>query len=132
MQNITIIDGTYKIRGNDTSVAGLTFPLVEEFKMGARGGYVTVDGTAVAGFPDRNIKIKVSGPEDYELADKNAKIAQREESDEEIIERIRTRFDMLKDMTWYYTVRSDQRSNEPDRTVLQTVQDGRQRQGCGV
>jgi len=99
MQNITIINGTYKIRGNDTSVAGLVFPLVEEFKMGARGGYVTVDGTAIAGFPDRNIKIKVDGPEDYELAGKGVEVTKREETDEEIIERIRTRFDMLKDMT---------------------------------
>ena len=49
MQNVTIIEGTYKIRGNDTSVAGLTFPLVEEFKMGKTGGYVTVDGSAVNG-----------------------------------------------------------------------------------
>src|SRR6056300_138255 len=100
MQNITIIEGTYKIRGNDTSVAGLTFPLVEEFKMGARGGYVTVDGSAVNGFPDRNIKIKCGGPEDYEIAGADSsKVTQREETDEEIIERIRTRFDMLKDMT---------------------------------
>jgi replicative DNA helicase len=99
MQNVTIIEGTYKIRGNDTSVAGLTFPMVEEFKMGKAGGYVTVDGSAVAGFPDRNIKIKVAGPEDYELAGDGTKITQRDETDEEIIERIRTRFDMLKDMT---------------------------------
>ena len=99
MQNVTIINGTYKIRGNDTSVAGLTFPLVEEFKMGVKGGYVTVDGSAVAGFPDRNLKIKVSGPEDYEIVGAEVKVTQREETDEEIIERIRTRFDMLKDMT---------------------------------
>ena len=99
MQNVTIINGTYKIRGNDTSVAGLTFPLVEEFKMGKTGGYVTVDGSAVAGFPDRNIKIKCDSPEDYELAGAGVKVSQREESDEEIIERIRARFDMLKDMT---------------------------------
>ena len=99
MTNVTIISGTYKIRGNDTDVSGLTFPLVEEFKMGARGGYVTVDGTAIPGFPDRNIKIKCGGPEDYEVAGKDVKIVQREESDEEIIERIRVRFDMLKDMT---------------------------------
>ena len=99
MQNITIIDGTYKIRGSDTSVAGLTFPLVEEFKVGARGGYVTVDGSAVNGFPARNIKIKVSGPEGYELAGQDVKPSRREESDAEIIERIRERFDMLKEMT---------------------------------
>jgi hypothetical protein len=99
MQNITIIEGTYKIRGNDTSVAGLTFPLVEDFKVGAKGGYVTVDGSAVNGFPDRNIKIKVDGPEDYELVGQDVKVSKREESDAEIIERIRERFDMLKEMT---------------------------------
>jgi hypothetical protein len=99
MQNITIIEGTYKIRGNETSVAGLTFPMVEEFKVGAKGGYVTVDGSAVDGFPDRNIKIKVDGPEGYELAGQDVKVSKREESDAEIIERIRERFDMLKEMT---------------------------------
>ena len=99
MTNIRIIEGTYKIRGSDTSVAGLVFPMVEGFKMGARGGYVTVDGTSVAGFPDRNIKIKVAGPEDYEQVNGNIKPTSREESDAEIVERIRERFDMLKDMT---------------------------------
>jgi len=99
MANIRIIEGTYKIRGKDTSVAGIAFPLVEEFKVGAKGGYVTVDGSAVNGFPDRNIKISCGGPEDYELVGDDVEIKQREESDEEVIERIRERFDMLKDMT---------------------------------
>ena len=99
MTNVTIINGTYKIRGNDTSVAGLTFPLVEEFRVGKTGGYVTVDGTAVNGFPARNIKIRVDSAEDYELAGADTAVSSREETDEEIIERIRTRFDMLKDMT---------------------------------
>ena len=67
MTNIRITQGTYKIRGKEADMAGLVFPLVEEFKVGAAGGYVTVDGAAVNGFPDRNIKIKVAGPEDYEL-----------------------------------------------------------------
>ena len=99
MQNIRIVEGTYKIRGKDTSVANLVFPMVEEFKMGARGGYVTVDGRAIAGFPDRNIKISCGGPEDYEIVGADVKVSQREESDEEIIERLRERFDMLKEMT---------------------------------
>ena len=99
MTNIRIVEGTYKIRGNDTDMAGLVFPLVEEFKVGAAGGYVTVDGAAVNGFPDRNIKIKVAGPEGYEKVGENVKTTNREESDAEIIERIRERFDMLKDMT---------------------------------
>ena len=99
MTQIKITNGTYKIRGKDTSVAEMVFPLVEEFKVGAKGGYVTVDGTAVPGFPDRNLKISCGGPEDYELVSDDTKVEQREETDEEIIERIRTRFDMLQDMT---------------------------------
>ena len=99
MTNIRIVEGSYKIRGKDTDMQGLVFPLVEEFKVGASGGYVTVDGAAVNGFPDRNIKIKVAGPEGYEKVGENVKTTNREESDAEIIERIRERFDMLKDMT---------------------------------
>ena len=99
MTNIRIVEGSYKIRGKDTDMSGLVFPLVEEFKVGASGGYVTVDGAAVNGFPDRNIKIKVAGPEGYEKVGENVKTTNREESDAEIIERIRERFDMLKDMT---------------------------------
>ena len=99
MTNIRIVEGTYKIRGKDTDVSGLVFPLVEEFKVGAAGGYVTVDGAAVNGFPDRNIKIKVAGPEGYEQVGEDVKTSVREESDADIVERIRERFDMLKDMT---------------------------------
>ena len=98
MQNIRIKEGTYKIRGKDVSLEGMIFPMVEEFKVGAKGGYVTVDGKAVAGFPDRNIKISVSSSDSYEDA-AGQQITQREETDEETIERLRERFDMLEDMT---------------------------------
>jgi hypothetical protein len=98
MQNIRILEGTYKIRGKDVDLQGLVFPLVEEFKVGARGGYVTVDGSAVAGFPDRNIKIMCESADAYEAAGAISK-KQREETDEETIERMRERFEMLEDMT---------------------------------
>ena len=98
MQNIRIKEGTYKIRGKDVSLEGMIFPMVEEFKVGAKGGYVTVDGKSVAGFPDRNIKISVSSADCYEDA-AGQQITQREETDEETIERLRERFDMLEDMT---------------------------------
>ena len=98
MGNIKILKGTYKIRGKDVELAGMVFPMVEEFKVGARGGYVTVDGSAVAGFPDRNIKIAVDTAQDYEHAGKS-KVTKREETDEETVERMRERFDMLEDMT---------------------------------
>jgi len=99
MSNIRIVAGTFKIRGKETDMMGLVFPLVEEFKVGAGGGYVTVDGTAVNGFPDRNIKIKVAGPGDYEHVGEEIAATVRDESDAEIVERIRERFEMLKDMT---------------------------------
>ena len=98
MMQIKILEGTYKIRGKDVDLAGMVFPLVEEFKVGAKGGYVTVDGKAVAGFPDRAIKIMCSGTHAYEDAGK-AKSTKREETDEETIERMRERFDMLEEMT---------------------------------
>ena len=98
MENIRILEGSYKIRGKDQDLSGMVFPLVEGFKIGAVGGYVTVDGNAVNGFPDRNIKIRVSSAESYEDAGK-AKVTEREETDEETIDRLRERFDMLEDMT---------------------------------
>ena len=98
MKNIRIKEGTYKIRGKDVDLAGMVFPMTEEFKVGAKGGYVTVDGKAIAGFPDRNIKIACASADSYEDAG-NAKTTVREETDEETIERLRERFDMLEDMT---------------------------------
>jgi hypothetical protein len=99
MANIKIVEGTYKIRGKDTDVSGTVFPLVEEFKFGSGGGYVTVDGTSVAGFPDRNIKIRCEGSDSYEIVGDSVAPTGRTESDEEIVERIRDRFSMLQDMT---------------------------------
>jgi len=96
-KQIEIKSGTYKIRGKDVELAGMVFPMVEEFKVGSQGGYVTVDGKAMAGFPDRNIKIKVNSEADYALTKKSTTV--REETDEETIERLRERFDMLEDMT---------------------------------
>ena len=99
MTNIRIKEGTYKIRGKDVDLSGMVFPLVEEYKFGAKGGYVTVDGKSIQGFPDRNIKISVPGEHAYEHAGKDSQVTQREETDEETIERMRERFDMLEDMT---------------------------------
>ena len=99
MQNIRILQGTYKIRGKDVDLAGMVFPLVEDFKVGARGGYVTVDGSAVPGFPARNIKIACDSTADYEAVSAQTEGKRVEESDEEVMDRIDERFCMLKDMT---------------------------------
>jgi len=96
--NVRLKEGTYKIRGKDVDLTGMVFPLVDGYKVGTQGGYITVDGSAVAGFPDRNIKIKVTDANCFEDGVK-AKVTNREETDEETIDRLRERFEMLEDMT---------------------------------
>ena len=89
MQKIKIINGTYKIRGKDVDLAGMVFPMVEGFKWGTKGSYITVDAKDVNGFPDRNIKIMVPDEKSFETVDETTAITQREETDEETIERLR-------------------------------------------
>ena len=116
---IEIREGSYKIRGSDVSMAGNRFELVEQYKEGAQGGYVTVEGGSVQpanpGIPDRKIRIRCSSAQSYMIVagevpampagDKSLeqiKISDNavaHETDEQIIERLRNRFDVLKDMT---------------------------------
>jgi len=119
---IEIVDGTYKIRGQEVSMAGFRFELVEGFKTGAQGGYVTVAGGSVqpsnAGIPDRAIRIKCEGTTSYLMIAEGAPAAKVDrpgvksleqiqvsdasvahETDEEIVERLRSRFQVLQDMT---------------------------------
>ena len=107
-QQIKIKSGSYKIRGNDVSVSGLKFPLIEHFKEGKNGNYVTVDGAAQPGFPERSIRIRIEKPQDYEIVDSNfdsvkqdalKKKVKNDESDEQIMSRIGKRFKILDDMT---------------------------------
>jgi hypothetical protein len=116
---VEITEGTYKIRGADTSMSGFRFELVEGFREGATGGYVTVAGGTVqpknSGIPDRNIKIKCESAQSYvvvsgavsaqPVGDKSLeqiKVSDAvvaSETDEEIVERLRQRFEVLKEMT---------------------------------
>lgn len=97
--NMHFKDGTFKLRGKMVDVAGMTLPIVEGYKVGVRGGYVTVDGASVPGYPDRNIKIMVAGADSVVETDDSVTAADSEETDAEIIERLRERFGMLTDMT---------------------------------
>ena len=100
MTQIKIKNGVYKIRGEDRDMSDQTFKMVAPFKLGATGGYVTVDGSSAGHpYPARNIKIRVDSADDYETTTGPAVETSKTETDDEIIERIRTRFDMLKDMT---------------------------------
>lgn len=97
-------EGTYNIRGVPQSVAGMTFPIVEETKEDDNGYYVTVDARSVRGFPDRNIRIRVSSPTgSYSVTDgtvsDHVEKHHVEETDSEVKERLRKRFKILSDIT---------------------------------
>lgn len=114
---IEVREGTYKIRGKDTSLAGYRFMLVEAYRPDA--GYVVVDGgscqPANNGVPERNIRIKCASPESYTVVsgnmpqstvgDKSLEQIKVEDTvvsqytDEELIEKTRARFQILTDMT---------------------------------
>jgi replicative DNA helicase len=92
----------------NTDVSGKVFELVEQYKETAKGGYVTVvNGGAFPGFPDQ-IRIKVdgidsynfTGNEEHSAVSKTIKATEKHtESDEQVIERIRSRFEILDEMT---------------------------------
>lgn len=109
---IKIKAGSYR----NSSVAGKIFPLVKQFAPGAKGGAVTVlNGGQFPGFPD-TIKIKVDSPAAYAFSTEVAYVAQglaapaaknadgvveveSNESDEQIMARIKKRFGILTEMT---------------------------------
>jgi hypothetical protein len=107
---VKLKEGTYNIQGKPVDLTGYVFKLVNGYKVGTRGGYITVDGASVSGFPDRSIRILVSKADCYEplegealfdttIEDPVTQDPAVEETDDEIIERLRVRFNMLEDMT---------------------------------
>ena len=98
--DVKIVNGTYR----NIEIKDAVFPLVKEYKEGKNGNFVTVDGSAVTGFPDRSIRIKVVSKDDFELLEDGENVvsaqAAQVETDDEIIERLRERFEILEDMTY--------------------------------
>lgn len=99
---ITIKNGSYR---NET-IYNETFTLVKGFQTGAKGGYVTVKNEGrFPGFPDA-VKIKVDGISEYTLTGAGAEEQDEqltapvvEETDAEILDRLKTRFDILDEMS---------------------------------
>mgnify|MGYP001381749044 CR=1 FL=1 len=98
--DVKIVNGTYR----NIEIKDAVFPLVKEYKEGKNGNFITVDGSAVTGFPDRSIRIKVLSKDDFEMLKDGEIVASAEtakvETDDEIIERLRERFEILEDMTY--------------------------------
>jgi len=98
--DVKIVSGTYR----NIEIKDAVFPLVKDYKEGKNGNFITVDGSAVTGFPDRSIRIKVVNKDDFEVLEDGESVASTEaakvETDDEIIERLRERFEILEDMTY--------------------------------
>ena len=111
MSNVSFIrikSGAYRT----TDVSGQVFQLVEQFKQTAKGNYVTVrNGGRFPGFPE-DIRVKVDAMSDYDFVSEaefvdagNTPLQEAEavetagETDDEVIERIRQRFEILDEMT---------------------------------
>ena len=110
MSNVSFVrikNGAYRT----TDVSGQVFQLVEQFKLTAKGGYVTVKNSGKFPGMPVDIRIKVNGMSDYDFVSEQEFIEQgntpvqetialevAQESDEEVIERIRQRFEILDEM----------------------------------
>lgn len=124
MSTVTIVRGTYR----NMNVRNRTFKLLKDIQNGAKGPFITVQGDGSEAFPDKAIRIRVSGLRDitngshnFNTGDTMTQTLNNDdimsltvdtppepqvyvESDEEAIERIRQRFDILDEMTHGTTV----------------------------
>jgi hypothetical protein len=105
MTTVTIKNGSYR----NKPVANVSFALVKGFQTGAKGNFVTVKSDGYFGPEFDEVRVRVDSIEDIEFAGGTAVLATEpvaesqvevvNESDDEAIERIRTRFQILDEMT---------------------------------
>jgi ATPase family associated with various cellular activities (AAA) len=105
MTTVTIKSGSYR----NKPVANVSFALVKGFQTGAKGNFVTVKSDGYFGPEFDEVRIKVDSIEDIEFAAGAPVLANDtveqphvevvHETDEQAIERIRTRFQILDEMT---------------------------------
>jgi hypothetical protein len=105
MTTVTIKNGSYR----NKPVSNVSFALVKGFQTGAKGNFVTVKSDGYFGPEFDEVRIKVDSIEDIEFAAGTPVMATESvpeshvevvhETDEQAIERIRTRFQILDEMT---------------------------------
>lgn len=96
---VKIKNGTYR----NQEIIDEVFPLVKQFQLGSKGGFVTVDGTGR--FGKDKIRVTVATPTDYELVEGTEYTgelqitATSKQTDAERIADIGERFEILDSMT---------------------------------
>ena len=92
--DVKIVNGTYR----NIEIKDAVFPLVKEYKEGKNGNFITVDGSAVTGFPDRSIRIKVVNKSDFEMLEDGESVdsteAAKVETDDEK-KTVQSHFDLI-------------------------------------
>lgn len=97
---IRIREGSYRNR----SVNGMSFELVNQFTRTAKNSFVTVRNNGQFPNMPETIRINVTSPTDYEFVSSNdaqpvVQIQESNETDQQVMERIRDRFEILTEMT---------------------------------
>lgn len=119
MAQVLVKSGEYR----NAQIRNRFFRLTQDYRVGKKGGYITVIGDEASGFPGKQIRIKVDSMKDFEVTNSGniadmddadlmelksddsvlsiVKPAEVEstETDEEAITRIRERFEILDEMT---------------------------------
>jgi hypothetical protein len=107
MTQVLIHNGVYR----NVPVNNVLFTLVKDHTVGARGGYVTVESAGYFGAEYSNVRIRVESINDIEIVGGSKEMVTvptvptvpvgvpAVETDEQIMERIETRFGILDEMT---------------------------------
>jgi hypothetical protein len=104
MSTILIKNGVYR----NQPVNNVSFTLVKGYQTGAKGGYVTVKSEGFFGEEYDDVRVKVSSIEDLEFVTESVPVGEfvapivtkpTTESDDEVMDRIEQRFEILQQMT---------------------------------
>ena len=96
MANVLIKNGVYR----NTPVVNVSFTLVKDLQTGANGNYVTVKSNGYFGPDHDTVRVRVNGMEDIEFeGNPDPVVPAVAETDEEVMERIAERFEILHQMT---------------------------------
>jgi hypothetical protein len=96
MANVLIKNGVYR----NTPVVNVSFTLVKDLQTGANGNYVTVKSDGYFGPEHDTVRVRVNGMEDIVFeGNPNPVVPAAAETDEEVMERIAQRFEILQQMT---------------------------------
>lgn len=82
---------------DDLDVSDVVFTLTQDYQVSSSGGYIMVSGRNVPGFENRAYRVRVPNPASIIRVD--GQEIESTETDEEIVERMRDRFEMLNEMT---------------------------------